>query len=92
MKFVAVCGFGVGSSLILAMSLQKVADKLGLDVEVENTDLTSAHSADCDAIFTSPQLQPELSQSVSVPVFAVTRYMDLTEVESQVRQFLNEKQ
>ena len=59
---------------------------------MENTDLTSAHSADCDAIFTSPQLQPELSQSVSVPVFAVTRYMDLSEVESQVRQFLNEKQ
>ena len=57
MKFVAVCGFGVGSSLILAMSLQKVADKLGLDVEVENTDLTSAHSTDCDVIFTSPQLR-----------------------------------
>ncbi len=91
MKFVAVCGFGVGSSLILAMSLQKVADKLGLDVEVENTDLTSAHSTDCDVIFTSPQLQPELSQSVSVPVLAVTRYMDLAEVESQVRQFLNGK-
>ena len=50
MKFVAVCGFGVGSSLILAMSLQKVADKLGIDAEVENTDLTSAHSIDCDAI------------------------------------------
>ena len=76
----------------LAMSLQKVADKLGLDVEVENTDLTSAHSTDCDVIFTSPQLQPELSQSVSVPVLAVTRYMDLAEVESQVRQFLKDKQ
>ena len=91
MKFVAVCGFGVGSSLILAMSLQKVADKLGLDAEVENTDLTSAHSVDCDAIFTSPQLQPELSQRVSVPVYAVSRYMDLAEVETQVNQFLNQR-
>ena len=75
----------------MAMSLQKVADKLGIDAEVENTDLTSAHSIDCDAIFTSPQLQPELSQSVSVPVFAISRYMDLAEVEAQVNQFLNQR-
>ena len=64
MNFVAVCGLGVGSSLILAMSLQKVTAKLGMEVEVENTDLTLAHSTGCDVIFTGSPLQQELSQKV----------------------------
>lgn len=42
MKFLAVCGFGVGSSMILKMTLEKVCRERNLDCEVENTDISSA--------------------------------------------------
>lgn len=39
MKILAVCGFGVGSSMVLKMSIDKVVKELGMKVTVENTDL-----------------------------------------------------
>lgn len=91
MKVLAVCGFGVGSSMILGMSIQKVANKLGVELEVENTDLTTARSIPCDAIFTSKELSEELKDSVKCPVFAVQKYMDLNEVEAVFNTFLESK-
>lgn len=92
MKILAVCGFGVGSSMILGMSIQKVCGKLGIDVDVENTDISSARGMQCDAIFTSAELQGELQSGTNVPVFAVKKYMDLLEVESVFKQFLAQKE
>lgn len=91
MKFLAVCGFGVGSSMILRMSIEKVCKELNLDAEVENTDISSAHGAQCDAIFTSAELQAEL-QSSGISVYPIKKYMDLAEVKEAVQKFLAEHQ
>ncbi|SHK25791.1 PTS system, ascorbate-specific IIB component [Clostridium cavendishii DSM 21758] len=91
MKFLAVCGFGVGSSMVLKMSIEKVLRELGVDAEVENTDLNSARGADCDVIFTSAELQEELKGTCNVPVYPVKKYMDLAEVKDVVNKYLNEK-
>ncbi len=91
MKLLAVCGFGVGSSMILKMSIEKVCNDLGIDAEVENTDINEARGARCDAIFTSYELQKEISSSVNVPVYAVKKYMDLNEVKEAVNLMLSEK-
>lgn len=84
MKILAVCGFGVGSSMVLKMGIEKAARKLGIDVEVENTDLTSARSTQCDAIFTSFDLSESLSKSVQVPVFPIKRYMNIDEISESL--------
>lgn len=91
MKVLAVCGFGVGSSMILKMSIEKVCRSLGVDAEVENTDINSARGTDCDVIFTSAELLQELKGTCNVPVYPVKKYMDLVEVKSVVEQFLNER-
>lgn len=90
MKVLAVCGFGVGSSMILKMSLDKAFKKLNQVVDVENTDITSARGERCDAIFTSDELYQELKESAAVPVYTVKKYMDLKEVEEVAKRFLNE--
>lgn len=90
MKILAVCGFGVGSSMILSMSIQKICTKLGVDAEVENTDISSARGADCDVIFTSAELAEELSSTSKAPVYAVKKYMDLVEVEEVLKKYLAE--
>ncbi|MCC0630050.1 MULTISPECIES: PTS sugar transporter subunit IIB [unclassified Clostridioides] len=91
MKILAVCGFGVGSSMVLKMTIQKALKQLGIECEVENTDINSARGADCDCIFTSQELLNELKGTCSVVVYPVKKYMDLAEVTEVVQTFLNDK-
>ena len=82
MKIVAVCGFGVGSSLLLKISLDKAFKALGIDEEAMNTDIITAKSITCDAIFTSVDMAEQLRAEVKVPVYAIRRYMDVAEVQA----------
>ncbi len=91
MKALAVCGFGVGSSMILKMSLEKAFRELGISAEVENTDINDARGAGADVIFTSFELAEELRSSVNVPVYSVKRYMDVAEVKAAVEKYISER-
>ena len=86
MKILAVCGFGVGSSMVLKMSIAKVVKDLGLKADVENTDLSKATKA--DVYFTSNELLKELESSVNAPVYPIKKYMDKEEVRGQMEKFL----
>lgn len=66
-KFLAVCGFGLGSSMVLKMSIEKAAKERGIDCEVENTDLSSAKGTTADAVFTSQELGDDLKGSTKAP-------------------------
>ena len=91
MKFLAVCGFGVGSSMILRMSLEKAFENLGVDIEADFTDMNNARGIPCDVIFTSAELAEELRNSVKVPVYPVKKYVDMVEIDAVVRQFLDDQ-
>jgi ascorbate PTS system EIIB component len=90
MKFLAVCSFGVGSSLILKLSLDKAMAKLGVAGEAANIDISSARGTACDAVFTSAQIAEELRPAMRVPVYGIKRYMDVAEVTAAVQQYLDE--
>lgn len=90
-KFLAVCGFGVGSSMVLKMSIEKAAKDRGLDCEVENTDLSSAKGSSADAIFTSQELGEDLKRTSKSPVYPIQRYMDKEEVGKALDNFLETK-
>ena len=42
MKIMAVCGSGLGSSFMVEMNIKKVLKKIGVEAEVEHSDLASA--------------------------------------------------
>jgi len=90
MRILAVCGFGVGSSLLLKISIDKAFRALDIDAEATNADLVSAKSIDCDAIFTSVQMADDLREEVKVPVYAVKKYMDVQEVTEVLQQCMKE--
>ena len=56
MKILAVCGFGVGSSMVLKMTIDKVIKELGLKATAENTDLSTAKSNSCRCLFYKPRI------------------------------------
>lgn len=92
MKILAVCGFGVGSSMVLKMSIDKVVKELGLKATVENTDLSTAKATPADVYFTSQELLSELKSSVKAPVYPIKKYMDVAEIRLQMEKYLNERE
>ena len=50
MKILALCGFGMGSSMVLRFTIEKAAAALGVAAEVENTDLASAQAIRADVV------------------------------------------
>ncbi|MBW9212910.1 MULTISPECIES: PTS sugar transporter subunit IIB [Terrabacteria group] len=91
MKILAVCGFGVGSSMVLKMTIDKAIRELNIDAEVENTDLSSAKSMDADVYLTSSELKEELSRNTTKPVYPIKKYMDKEEVKDALKQYLSER-
>jgi PTS system ascorbate-specific IIB component len=91
MKVLAVCAFGVGSSMALRMQLEKIFKSKGLSVEVDNTDLATASSMKVDAIFTSPVFVRELQAQVKCPVLGVEQFMNAVQVTEAVELFLAAK-
>ncbi len=91
MKILAVCGFGVGSSMVLKMTIDKVVKEMGIQASVENTDLSTAKATQADVYFTSQELLKELSSSVKNPVYPVKKYMDKEEVKMQFEKYLEER-
>jgi len=81
LKIVAVCGFGLGSSMLLKMKIDEVLKKHGLNDHIETTDISSAPSVMCDLIFTSYELGEQLQHRVSVPVVMVKSFLDTSEIE-----------
>ncbi|MCE0494489.1 PTS sugar transporter subunit IIB [Vibrio salinus] len=65
MKIMVVCGNGLGSSLMMEMSLKTILKDLGIDAEVDHTDLGSAKGMQCDIFIGTKDIAEQL-QSMNV--------------------------
>ncbi len=90
-NFVAVCGFGLGSSMVLKMTVEKVARERGIEVEVETLDLSSAKGTKADAVFTSKDIGKELKESTASPVYPINRFTDKEEIGAALDDFLGKQ-
>lgn len=81
MKILAVCGMGIGTSIILKMNTEKAAQNLGLDADVEVADIGTARgaAATADVVLTSAELAEELG-GIDAPVVTITNFTDLDEI------------
>lgn len=76
LRITTVCGFGVGSSLVLKMQLDDVLKAMGVPAEVCPSDVTSVVSSECDMIFTSREFYEQLKDTQTVPVIPVGDFLD----------------
>lgn len=81
LKIIAVCGFGVGSSMLLRMKVEEVLKKHDIAAKVETSDVGSAPSAPCDVIFTSYELGEKMQNQTETPIVMVKNFMDTDEIE-----------
>ncbi len=90
MRILTICGAGLGCSLLLKMYTQDVFDKLGMQVEIEATDVSFAKGLWADLIITSPTLVDALGD-MGVPIIAVRNLIDREEIEQKVRAYLESR-
>ena len=82
LKVLAVCGFGVGTSLILRMNIETVLKKNNIKASVENADIMTAKSLSADVIVTSNELASQL-EDMNVPIIIINNFMDLEEITTK---------
>lgn len=85
MKIIAVCGMGIGTSVLLKMNIEAALEQLGIDAEVEAADISSARgaAASADLVMTSAELAPEIGE-VEADVVVVDNFVDQDEVAEKL--------
>lgn len=85
MKIVAVCGMGIGTSVLLKMNAEKVLQDLGIDAEIEAADIGVARGAAQTAqiVLTSEELAPEIGD-VPAEVIVIENFFDLDEIHKKL--------
>ena len=81
MKIMTVCGFGVGTSLLLKMTVDSILEEEGINGEVEAIDMTSACGNSADLILTSKEIGKEIEGQVSGKLVYISNFMDKEEVK-----------
>lgn len=89
MKIVAVCGMGIGTSVLLKMNIEKALVQLGLEATVEAVDMSTARSAGFEAniVMTTPDLVEKL-QGLPAEIIEVEHFFDLEELQTKLTKAL----
>lgn len=88
MKIIAVCGMGIGTSVLLKMNAEKVLKTLDLEATVEATDVKTAQvSRDAQIILTTPDLVGQL-EGLPSEVIAIEHFFDLEEISEKLSKAL----
>jgi ascorbate PTS system EIIB component len=89
-KIVAVCGMGIGTSILLKMNIEKVLDDMGIDGEVEAADIGVAkgYGRTADIMLTSQDLAEEIGD-VPATIIVIDNFFDLAEIENKLSTAIN---
>lgn len=90
MKIIAVCGMGIGTSVLLKMNTEKVLRKLGIDADVEAADIGVARgmARDAEIVLTSEELAEEIGD-VDAQVIVIDNFFDLDEITEKLTSALD---
>lgn len=68
MKIMVVCGHGLGTSLMMEMSIKSIVKDLGVSAEVDHIDLGSAKGTQCDIFIGTNDITDQLKSLGVDPV------------------------
>jgi PTS system ascorbate-specific IIB component len=89
MKIIAVCGMGIGTSVLLKINAEKVLKMLDLEATVDAADIASVRKVSFDAqiILTTPDLVDQL-QGLQAEIIPIQRVFDLEELSIKLSKSL----
>jgi PTS system ascorbate-specific IIB component len=88
-KIVCICGSGLGSSFLVEMNVKTLIKDLGLDIEVEHTDLGSAWPGIADLIICGSDLYDNCKRFADT--MPLQNIMDKNELKEKLVDYLTKK-
>ena len=79
-KVYAVCGMGLGTSVILKTRLREALDATGVEYQLDVTDASAVSGIPADLIFTSDELADRI-RNRSAKVVIINNFMDREEIK-----------
>lgn len=89
LRIMAVCGFGLGSSMILRLKIDEVLKKHGIKAETFCSDVTTAPGEKFDIVFTSKEIK-DIFKKVNQPVIVIDNFLSIPEIEEKGLPILKE--
>jgi PTS system ascorbate-specific IIB component len=85
LKVVAICGCGMGSSVILRLNAEKAFKALGVEAKVEVSDITTGKGAakEADLVIIGTELA-YLIQGVDKPVIQLKNFVNKNEINEKL--------
>lgn len=90
LEVLAVCGAGMGSSLILRRTVEQALERIGVDADVTHTDVSSARGASPDVVVAQPTYLESIPGLAPVMV-PIESFVDVKETERRLRGALQER-
>lgn len=91
MKFVCVCGMGLGSSVIAKINIEQVLRTMNIDASVETTDLGSVRSSPADYYVTTRELAPNMPQEFQDRTIVLTNFVRKPEIAEALQAKFSER-
>ena len=90
MRVYTICVNGMGSSLILRMTVERALAQLGLDADVEAIDMGSYNGRKKpDLIVTTPALARNIEPVEGMAIATITNFTDVNAAKENIRAAMN---
>lgn len=90
MKILVCCGSGLGSSFMIEMNIKKVLSELGVEAQVEHSDLSSAKAMQADVYVGTRDIASQL-ELLDGEVVSLNSMIDLAELKEKLSEVLRKK-
>ncbi|RWZ55071.1 PTS ascorbate transporter subunit IIC [Labedella populi] len=90
LSVLAVCGAGMGSSLILRTTAQKALEQMGIDATIDHSDVGSARGRRVDLVIAQASYLSEVGDIAPVAV-PITSFVDVKHVRARLEDALEAK-
>jgi ascorbate PTS system EIIB component len=87
LKILAVCGMGVGTSLILKMQLEKAMESIDANADIDICDIISARgmAMNVDLVVTTKDLAEQLGD-IKPPILIISNFMDIVAMTAGIKE------
>ncbi|BCQ34459.1 MULTISPECIES: PTS sugar transporter subunit IIB [Erwiniaceae] len=91
MKITVVCGNGLGTSLMMEMSIKSIVKDLGVNAEVDHVDLGSAKGTASDIFVGTSDIAEQLvAQQVGGKIVSLKNMVDKVAMKERISEALTE--
>lgn len=85
MKFLAVCGNGLGTSFMMSLNVNKALKELNIDGDCKNMDLASAKTETADYYIGSPEIMEQLNDGKK-KIIPILNMVSLDEIKKALNE------